>query len=336
MSPRLAEERGAQEGRIAVVGAPTADGNLLREELERARVPGARVNLYGVWDGEAMISEYAGEARLIQEPDLDEIASHDLIFLCESGEVADQVLAAAPPETLVIDLHGSSPRGVPRVHLDLNPQVLQNGGGRRYVVPHPLALLLSEILHPLDRGPGLAEASAVIVRPAADFGQEGVEELRQQTVRLLSFAEVPVDTFGRQLAFNIIPQAGLTVDERELESRIVQDVAALLGWESSRLAVKLITAPVFYGHGIQLRFRPDAACAEGEIRRLLDQAGLPDPAAPVPAPTPLDVIGETRTAASDLCSDGLGGYWLWIVAGEAGAKGAREAVRLATHLGLLA
>jgi len=331
-----ADIRGNGHARVAVVGAATDDGTFVKEALERARIPGARVDLYATSDGEAMISEYGGEARLIQEPDVDEIARHELIFLCERGEVTGRILSSATSDSLVIDLLDSSPGDIPRVHLDINPQIAEATGSCRFAVPHSLSLLLAELLYPLDRGPGVAEASAVIFRPAADFGREGVEELRQQTVHLLNFVEVPTETFGRQLAFNIIPQAGLGQGDRRLETRIVGGVAELLGWKSSRLAVKLLAAPVFYGHGIQLRFRLEGACDPEQIRDLLDQAGLPDPGKPETPATPLDVTGESRTAVSDLCSDGLGGYWLWVVVGEAGTKGAREAVRLAAHLGALA
>ena len=319
-----------------MVGASTEDGTFVKEALERARIPGARVDLYGSSSGEALISEYHGEARLIQDPDLDEIARHDLIFLCERGEVAGRILSGAAADSVIIDLLDISPGTVPRVHLDINPQIAEAAGVGRFAVPHPLALALAELLYPLDRGPGVAEASAVIFRPAADFGRKGVEELRMQTVQLLSFAEVPVETFGRQLAFNIIPQAGFEQGDRQLETRIVGGVKELLGWESSRLAVKLLAAPVFYGHGIQLRFRLGGPCEPEEVRKLLQQAGLPDPGTSEGPATPLDVTGESRTAVSDLCADGLGGYWLWVVVGEAGTKGAHEAVRLATHLGALA
>ena len=336
MSLRSAESPGNGHARVAVVGASTEDGTLLKEALEKARVPGARVDLYGTSTGEALISEYRGEARLIQDPDLDEIARHELIFLCEHGEIAGRILSGAGADSLVIDLLDISPADVPRVHLDINPPITKNACSGRFAVPHSLTLLLAELLYPLDRGPGVVEASAVIFRPAADFGRAGVEELRLQTVNLLSFAEIPVKTFGRQLAFNIIPQSGFDQGDRKLETRIVGGVKDLLGWDTSRLAVKLIAAPVFYGHGIQLRFRLEGACEPDEIRKLLDQAGLPGPGKPEVSATPLDVTGESRTAASDLCPDGLGGYWLWVVSGEAGTKGAREAVRLATHLGVLA
>jgi hypothetical protein len=85
-----------------------------------------------------------------------------------------------------------------------------------------------------------------------------------------------------------------------------------------------------------MRFRLEADCTTEEILELLGCAGLPGPAGQGALATPLDVTGESRTAVSDLCPDGLGGYWLWVVAGEAGSRGAQEAVRLAEHLGALA
>ncbi len=48
--------------------------------------------------------------------------------------------------------------------------------------------------------------------------------------------------------------------------------------------------------------------------------------------TPLDVTQETRTGLSELSEDGTGAYWLWVVAGETAARGARRAVRLAAAL----
>ena len=80
MSPR--SDRGSGGARIAVIGATTPDGSRVRERLAGFGVPGSRVDLYGGSRGEALISEYDGEARLVQEPDPDETGDHDVIFLC--------------------------------------------------------------------------------------------------------------------------------------------------------------------------------------------------------------------------------------------------------------
>ncbi len=325
MSPRCASRKGT--ARVALVGASTVEGSMVRDALVRDGVPGSRVDLYGTTSGEVLLSEYAGEARLIQEPEFDEIATHDLIFLCEPGEVAGK-LAESRPGGVVIDLVGVLPEGLrpPLVHVDLNPQAAREHEGF-LSVPHPLTTLLCELLYPLERDLGLAEVVAVVLRPAADFGEQGVEELREQTVRLLNFAEVPVKTFGKQLAFNIIPQARLDSGWPPIESLVAGQVAALLGWERKRLALKLLAAPLFYGHGLEmhLRFR-NGATLDG-VRASLEQSGFSENADRA-AITPLDVADEKTTRLAELSEDEMGGFWLWAVAGGSGRRAAEHAVRL--------
>jgi len=312
--------------RIAVVGAVTVDGSHLRAALVKHGVPGARVDLYGTTEGEVVLSDYGGEARMIQEPDLEDLARHELIFLCEH---ADAALADAVPGSVIIDLHGASPAQVSP--LGLAPHEVARDA-KCFAVPHPMALVLAEVLHPLHRELGLAEATAVVIRPASDFGRKGVEELRDQAVCLLSFSQVPVTTFGRQLAFNIVPDALLPVGQRGLESRINREVADLLGWADSHFAVKLLAAAVFYGHGLQLHFRLARDASLEEVRSVLEHDGLLRPSTAEAAATPLDVTDEMRTSLSELAEDGMGAYWLWGVAGETAANVAQRAVRLAATL----
>ena len=323
MSRRSASSNGT--ARIAVVGAATVEGVHLRAALARHGVSGARVDLYGATSGEVTLSDYSGEARMIQEPEVEELARHELIFLCEPGDVASR-LADAAPGSVIIDLHGClSARILP---LGLAPHEVATDA-KRFVVPHPVALVLAEVLHPLHRELGLAESTAVVIRPAADFGKQAVEELRDQTVSLLSFSQVPVTTFGRQLAFNVVPDALLAAGQRGLESRINREVSDLLGWAGGQFAVKLLAASVFYGHGLQLRFRLARDTSLEEVRSVLEKDGLLRSSGAKPAATPLDVTDEMRMSLSELSEDGMGAYWLWVVAGETAARSAQRAVRLA-------
>jgi aspartate-semialdehyde dehydrogenase len=321
---------------VAVVGAPTVVGSRLREALAGYGVRGERVDLYGDAPAdEALLSEYDGEARLIQSVDLAEIARHDVVFVCEAGETVRRIPGAAGPSTVVIDLidclppSGSSSPTVPQSTAPGAPR------GGCYSVPHPLALLLAELLRPLEEELGLGEVTGVVVRPAADFGEAGLEELRDQTVRLLRFADVPMEVFGRQLAFNVIPQAELSRLEPGLETRIARELSGLLGWPATRATVRLMTAALFHGHALQLRVRPVGTPTLDEVWEVLRRGGLYDPHAKVRPATPLEVTGEPGARVADVSQDGLGGFWIGAVAGETGGKAADHAVRLAARLGVL-
>jgi aspartate-semialdehyde dehydrogenase len=328
MSRPSAEADG--RARVALVGATTVDGVALRKALVSRGVPGSRVDLYASQSGEALISEYDGEARLIQDPDPEEIVAHEVIFLCEPGALAERVARTARPESIVIDLIGGLGGTVqPQlVDMDVNPESAQDHGGF-LAVPHPLAMLLGDVLHPLERELGIDDVVAVIIRPAADFGDGGVEELREQVVKLLNFGEVPVDTFGRQLAFNIIPQQGLSCETRDVESIAASQVTRMLGWSRNRLTLRLLTAPIFYGHGLLVRLRLRSAATLERVRAILEAGSFVESAGTNAPTTPMDVTGEKTIRLSELSDDGCGGFWLWVVAGEIGERNAEQAVRLA-------
>jgi aspartate-semialdehyde dehydrogenase len=217
------------------------------------------------------------------------------------------------------------------VHMDVNPESVSGHGGF-LAVPHPLASVLAELLLPLEREFGIAEVTAIVVRPAADFGKDGVDELREQTVGLLNFADVPTKTFGRQLAFNIIPQHRLPAEPSLSDVAAAKQVADLLGWEESRMALTWVAAPVFYGHGMQLRLRFQNGSTIERIREVVAASREADGADAAAPETPMDVIGKSTLSLSNCSEDGLGGFWVWAVAGEAGRRAAEQAVRLAAEV----
>jgi aspartate-semialdehyde dehydrogenase len=314
--------------KIALLGASTLDGVRVREALEQARVPGRLVDLFDHSDEEMLLGEYAGEARVIQNPDVEEIAGHRVVLLCGAGPSVER-LAARAGELLVIDVVGALPEGsAARL---AGPAVGEGGDARGLLrVPHPLALVLADLLRPIDHGPGIEEVVAVVLRPAADYGQQGVDELRQQTVRLLNFVEMPVDTFGRQLAFNIVPELGLSCAVPGQEARISRQVAELLGWDRERLALRFLAAPLFFGHAVELRLRTGNGAGVEDIRDALRNGGLdPEAGAGPRISTPMDVADERELRVGDLTPDGLGGFWLWAVAGRSGTRAAEIAVGLA-------
>jgi hypothetical protein len=310
MSPRRAEFTGT--ARLAIVGAETPAGARLRAVLAGSGFPGDRLDLFGEGPGsEAFLSEYAGEARLIQPAHPAEIAGHAVVFLAERGDAVRRLVREAGPGVALVDLVGAAGG--------------ERGAARVLRVPSPLALLLADLLRPLQAALGVREAQAVVLRPAADRGQPGLDELRDQTVRLLSFASPPKEVFGRQLAFNVIPDGA---DDPSLE----KEVAHLLGWQHVRLTVSSALVPVFYGHTVLLRAVFDeTADAEAVAQALREAPGLRGPAAST-ADSPIDAAEGGRMDVARIRADGMGGFWLWAVAGDADAAAAEQALRMAAEL----
>ena len=75
------------ERRIAVVGAASPAGAHLRAALADRGIDGSRVALYGVASDVAVLSEYDGEARLVQPVGELDADACDAVFVCEPGPV---------------------------------------------------------------------------------------------------------------------------------------------------------------------------------------------------------------------------------------------------------
>jgi len=319
---------------VAVVGAESAEGARIREALFRVGVPGTRVDLYGATGGQAVLSEYGGEARLIQELDLDELRRRDILFLCEcEGSVAG-LAGLVSSERTIVDL-ADGLRSDPRRRLVRPDGSAESAPARGAIlaVPHELTVLLLDVLLPLERTLGVEDATAVILRPAADFGEAGIEELRQQTVRLLSFESVPRDVFARQLAFNVVAQSEIEDSAFATEQRVASEARGLLEWPTERLSLRIVVVPVFLGHTAQLRVRCAGGGGAEEARSALKSGGVrlagPGRAAPR---TPLEASAEGATTVVDVSDDGRGGVWIWVVAGELPARRAGLAVQVALAL----
>lgn len=326
--------------KIAVTGAAGRTGQAVRTILaDEHHVPAENVRLLEHGGEEAIISEYAGQATLIGALEPEALADRDVVFLAGgAAESAGCLLWQRKKGSLFIDLSGAAAsRGeVPVVNLAVDGKALADRPAT-VAAPHALSYALSTLLAPVERAAGVASATAVVNRPAADFGEAGLEELHKQTVSLLNFGELPKETYGRQVAFNLVPQAVL--DEGAggggtgLEERVESELRRILGWKGSRATVRVLVAPVFHGHAGLLHVTPSRKLAPGEVEKIFkDQKGVVV-TGPRSAATPVEVAERPELLIVSVAPDGgdEGGFWVWLAGGDLPAHAAGNAVEIAAR-----
>jgi aspartate-semialdehyde dehydrogenase len=264
--------------------------------------------------------------------------SHRLIFVCDTVGDAVTFLSDPSPGATTIDLTGAGYRdlGLPLAHDRFLPPVVR-GPGSALAVPHSLSLVLAEILAPFHDGPGVVAASAVILQPAADFGVGAVDELRQQTVQLLNFGSPPVEHFGRQLAFNVIPGPYLSAGDSTVQDRIEPELARLLGLRPSALSVDMVAVPMFYGHGVSMQVTTREPVSPEALYTLLDAGEGLRAASDDRECTPMEINGRGGISVTAIRTDAGEGnrIRLWAAADAADSGSAVAAIRLARELGVL-
>jgi aspartate-semialdehyde dehydrogenase len=171
-------------------------------------------------------------------------------------------------------------------------------------------------------------------------GRAAVDELAGETVAMLSGKAPRGHAFGRQIAFNVIPQVGAWAaggSSRE-ERRLWEETRRLLGMPHLAINATAVRVPVFFGHSLAVHAAFERPVSAAEALALLRRGkGLsiidPDSASEFPTPATLSMapdrvyIGRVR---ADLTRDRALNFW--VVADNVRKCAAHNAVSVAQIL----
>lgn len=322
--------------RVAVVDPLGSFGKRVRDLLQERSFPATELKLFETAPGgDSALSEFQGEVVITQALDPDLFPTLDLIFFGgRDPTAARQYVPAALREGLLAVVSGAAGIEGPVVALGVNGQALPEAG-RLVIAPRPASILLGTMLATLGRSFEVRQACATLLVPASEMGEEGVEELHQQTVSILSFRSPATRVFSDQMAFNLMlaPEAS---PPDVIEEAVAREAALLAGGEPE-VTVSVVRAPVFHSYALSLWVR----LAEAVEREAVEQAlrasrkldlGKPDKQSKTASP--VSVAGSEKIRVGRLRRDSstAGGFWLWVVADALAVDAAANAVRLAEKL----
>jgi aspartate-semialdehyde dehydrogenase len=329
--------------RIAVVGVSSLIGAAVIEELRDRKFPCAELHAL---DAESGVGAALGEDdRKLPVGDVAafDFSRVDLVFFCGRAGLSERYAAAAAAHAWVIDgsaVYRERP-GVPLVAADVNPGALDEIGERGLIaLPGSASVALATALAPLHALAGLRRAEVATYQAVSGSGRGAMDELAGETVAMLSGKKARGRAFGRQIAFNVIPQVdalGADGTSRE-ERRLWEETRSLLGAPDLAINATAVRVPVFFGHGLAVHasfVRPlgvvDALAALQRGNGVCVIA--PDSAAEFPTPATLATapdrvyVGRVR---ADLTRDG--GLNFWVVADNVRKCAAHNAVSVAQIL----
>jgi aspartate-semialdehyde dehydrogenase len=334
-APDVARSR--RPAHVALFDAGSLAAKGIKEQLVARSFPTASIRMFtSSTDPDANLTEYAGQAILVTRPDIDTLGDLDIAFLCGTRQEGETYLDWARKAGFVaIDLTraSSGADNVVPVNALVNPEAIVGRAGV-IATPHPVSQLLSTLLAPVRRHCALEEAVVVVLQPASERGEPGIDELYQQSLSLMNFSEMPKEIFGRQLAFNLIP-GHLAEEARTVSATradIEREVQRITGGDYA-LAVQTIQAPVFHGHAAMAHValgrgkgREDLLAAlRGMADISLGQRG--------DAATPIERAGKSGLLVTGVVP-GLNesSFWIWAVADDLAGGTSLNAVRIAEKL----
>jgi aspartate-semialdehyde dehydrogenase len=335
--------------RIAVVGVSSLIGEAVLAALRERKIGHAELH---VLDDERnigrLVADEEGELKakaLVTDAAAFDFSRADLVFFCGRSALAERYAQAAAAHAWVID---SSPtfrgrEGVPLIVADVNAAALEAvraAGHGLIALPGSASAALATVLAPLHRRGGLVRAEVATYQAVSGSGRGAMDELAGETVAMLSGKKPRGRVFGRQIAFNVIPQVdaldadGVTREERRLweETRRVLELPQLA------INVTAVRVPVFFGHGLAVHATFERALtavdalqalrgAQGiEVIETDSSAEFPTPATLATAP---DKVYVGRVRADPTRDRSLN---FWIVADNVRKCAAHNAVSSAQIL----
>jgi len=233
---------------------------------------------------------------------------------------------------------------VPLVVSEVNPSALDHITKGIVGNPNCTTMAVMPVLRPLHDEAGLVAVVASTYQAVSGAGRAGVDELWNETrfaaerdAPALAFDGGAIDfeapsVFPRTVLFNVIPEAGVFVDDDRLETveehKFRDESRKILEIPSLRVSTTCVRVPVFTGHSLALTLQFATPLSVARATQLLREA----PGVQVMAvPTPHDAAGKDpsfvgRIRPSDVFENGLS---LFVVNDNLRKGAALNAVQIA-------
>lgn len=261
---------------IALLGATGAVGNAVLELLAERQFPVGELYLLASENSAGETLRFEGRSLRVGNAEAFDWSQAQLAFFVAGRDASARYAEeAANAGCLVIDssdLFALSP-DVPLVVPDVNPHVLADYRNRNLVsVADSLTSQLLSAIKPLVDAAGLGRLQVTNLISASSHGKSAVDGLAGESARLLNGVPAEDHYFGRQLAFNLLPQLADAEGSVASERRLVEQVRKVLQDDGLPIAVSSVQAPVFYGNAQIVHLESLRPLSAEEARAELAQA----------------------------------------------------------------
>jgi len=267
------------------------------------------------------------------------------IALFAIGSEATKIYAprAASQGCVVIDnssLYRYDPQ-VPLVVPEVNADAVMGYKAKNIIAnPNCSTAQLVVALKPLHDRARIKRVVVSTYQSVSGAGKEGMDELWDQTKSIYNPTDSqPPRKFQKQIAFNIIPQIDVFMEDGQTkeEWKMMVETKKILD-PAIKVTATCVRVPVFVGHSEAVNIEFEEFLDEDEARDILREAPgclVVDKREPGGYITPIECVGDYATYISRIRQDQTidNGLNLWIVSDNLRKGAALNAVQIAEVLG---
>lgn len=263
---------------VAVVGATGAVGESMLEILAERKFPAGDV--YALASERSVGKTVRFGARTLKVRNLEDFDfSQVRIGLFSAGASVSELHAprATAAGCIVID-NTSRFRyddDVPLVVPEVNPERIADHSARGIIAnPNCSTIQMVVALKPIYDAAGIERINVATYQSVSGAGRGAIEDLAQQTARLLNGRPLELAENERQIAFNAVPHIDVFLDNgyTKEEMKLVWETQKIIGDDSIRVNATAVRIPVFYGHSEAVHIETERKISAAEVCDILQNA----------------------------------------------------------------
>jgi aspartate-semialdehyde dehydrogenase len=328
--------------KVAVVGATGNVGREMLDILAERAFPADEVVALASRRSQGVEVSFGDKTLKAKTLDTYDFSDVDLCLMSAGGEVSKEWSPKIAAKGAVVIDNSSAWRydqDVPLVVPEVNADAVR-GVAKKGIIANPncSTAQLVVALKPLHDRARVKRVVVATYQSVSGAGKDGMDELDRQTKALYSLQEVEEKKFPKRIAFNLIPQIDVFMEDgyTKEEWKMMAETKKILD-PRIKLTATCVRVPVFIGHSEAVNVEFEDSITADEAREILRAAPgivVIDKHEPGGYITPHEAAGEDATYISRIREDITveNGLAFWCVSDNLRKGAALNAIQIAEAL----
>lgn len=330
--------------RIAILGATGAVGETMLSILEQRNFPVERIYPLASARSAGKTVEFRGESLTVLDVAEFDWRQADIGLFSAGASVSAQWAPIAAEAGCVVIDNTSCFRyedDIPLVVPEVNPQAIALYRNRGIIAnPNCSTIQMLVALKPIYDAAGIERINVCTYQAVSGTGKKAIQELAEQTAKLLNGKPIQPQVYPKQIAFNVLPQIDVFMENgyTKEEMKMVWETRKIMGDDSIQVNPTTVRVPVFYGHSEAVHIETREKIGAERARELLMRASgvtVIDERIPGGYPTAVtEAAGQDATYVGRIREDisHPRGLNLWVVSDNVRKGAALNSVQIAEEL----
>ncbi len=326
---------------VAVMGATGAVGTCFLNILAERSFPIKNLKLLASERSKGKSLKFAGKNHPVEVLTHDSFKGVDIVLASAGASRSLEFLPSAVKAGAVCVDNSSAFRmdkETPLVVPEVNPEMIFKNKG---IIANPNCSTIQMVvaLWPIHKAAKIKRIVVTTFQAVSGAGQKKINELTEQTKTFLSGKKVVPVELPHQIAFNLIPQIDVFLDNgyTKEEMKMVNETRKIMGDDSIQVNATCVRVPVFFAHSESVNIETEKPISPKEARALLSKAEgvtLIDDPEHGSYPMPIFAEGKDDTFVGRIRKDESvkNGLSMWVVADNIRKGAALNAIQIAERL----